>query len=323
MCASTHAFAPTFEARQTWHDRSAGARERVWQILIPVWFLETCLEPSFSPTVPTMTSQPVDIEQHVQRIERDGYTILERVIEPDLIDMIAEDLGRIERERSIRPAQNLFEGLRTVRIYNLLAYGAPYDRIPVHDRILPLVERVLDRGCLVSSISSIAIEQGETPQPWHADDQHVPLPRPHVPIVCNTMWAMTDFTKDNGATRLVPGSHRSADVPPPFGDIDGAIAAEMPRGSVLVYHGSLWHGGGANSTNNRRVGVAMNYCAGWVRQQENQLLGIPLEVARTFSPRLRKLCGWGLYKKLMGHIDKCTPEYLLDGSAPKKVVGEV
>lgn len=265
-----------------------------------------------------MTSSLPDFDQHVQRLERDGYTILERVIDHETVDRITEDLLRIEKERSIVPSQNLFEGLRTVRIYNLLAFGSPYDRIAEHDAILPLVERVIDRHFLISSISSIAIQSGENPQPWHADDQHIPLPRPHVPIICNTMWAMTDFTKDNGATRFVPGSHMSTEFPPPFGDIDGAIAAEMPRGSVLVYNGSLWHGGGANTTNERRVGIAMNYCAGWIRQQENQMLGIPMDVARGFSQRLRRMCGWGLYKKLMGHVDKAPPEYMLDGSAPKR-----
>lgn len=266
---------------------------------------------------------PLELTRQVERIERDGYTILERVIEPELIDAIESDLRRIEQERQVRPAQNLFEGQRTVRIYNLLAFGAPYDRIAAHDRVLPLVERVLDRGCLVSSLSSIGIDPGEAPQPWHADDQLIPLPRPHAPLVCNTMWAITDFTAENGATRLVPGSHRAEALPTPFGDIEGSIAAAMPRGSVLVYNGSLWHGGGPNTTGARRVGVAMNYCAGWIRQQENQLLGVPMEVARGFSPRLRKLLGWGLYKKLLGHIDKCSPEYLLDGTPPKKVVGEV
>jgi ectoine hydroxylase-related dioxygenase (phytanoyl-CoA dioxygenase family) len=270
-----------------------------------------------------MTLQPFDIEHHVQRIERDGYTILERVIEPEFIDLVTQDLLRIEKERALEPAQNLFEGFRTVRIYNLLAFGSPYDRIAEHDQVLGVVERIIGRGSLVSSISSISIDQDETPQPWHADDQHIPMPRPHVPLICNTMWAITDFTKDNGATRIVPGSHQSTEFPPPFGDIDGAIAAEMPRGSVLVYNGSLWHGGGANTTRERRVGIAMNYCVGWMRQQENQLLGIPMDIARGFSPRLRKLCGWGLYKKLMGHIDKAAPEYLLDGSTPKKVVGDM
>jgi ectoine hydroxylase-related dioxygenase (phytanoyl-CoA dioxygenase family) len=96
----------------------------------------------------------------------------------------------------------------------------------------------------------------------------------------------------------------------------------MPRGSVLVYHGSLWHGGGANHSSARRVGVAMNYCAGWVRQQENQQLGIPVEIARGFSPRLRKLAGYGIYRGLIGHIDKCSPVDLLDDAGPRRVVGE-
>lgn len=270
-----------------------------------------------------MTIQPSELEKHAERLERDGYTILERVLEPEFIDLVLQGLSRLEHERNVQPATNIFEGFKTVRIYNLLAFGSPYDRIADNDAVIPLVERVIGRGCLVSSISSIAIGPEETPQPWHADDQHIPLPRPHVPIVCNTMWALTDFTADNGATRFVPGSHRANEFPPPFGEIDGAIAAEMPRGSVLVYNGSLWHGGGANKTSERRVGIAMNYCAGWIRPQENQLLGIPMDVARGFSQRLRKLCGWGLYKKLMGHIDKAAPEYLLDGTTPKKVVGDM
>jgi len=142
-----------------------------------------------------------------------------------------------------------------------------------------------------------------------------------VPIVCNTIWALTDFTSDNGATRLVPGSHVSEGIPE-LGRAYDTVAAEMPRGSVLVYNGSLWHGGGANRTGDRRLGVAMNYCAGWVRQQENQQLGIPIEIARGFSPRLRKLAGFGLYKRIMGHIDKCSPVDLLDGTGPRPVVGE-
>jgi ectoine hydroxylase-related dioxygenase (phytanoyl-CoA dioxygenase family) len=95
----------------------------------------------------------------------------------------------------------------------------------------------------------------------------------------------------------------------------------MGRGSVLVYSGSLWHGGGANTTSARRFGIAMNYCAGWMRQQENQQLGIPLEIARGFAPRLRKLCGFGLYRVLLGHIDKCSPVDLLDETGPHRVVG--
>ena len=263
---------------------------------------------------------PADIDAHAARIERDGYTILERVIDPALLDALSADLLRIEREEGVVPACNPFEGSSTVRIYNLLARGKLYEQIPVHDSVLPVVERVLDRGCLVSSLSSIAIDPGEIAQPIHADDQLIPLPKPHVAIICNTMWAVTDFTEANGATRIIPGSHREARSPIPFEQL-ASIPAEMPRGSVLVWHGSLWHGGGANTTSQRRLGIAMNYCAGFMRQQENQQLGVPLDTVRGFSARLRKLCGFGIYKGLLGHIDKCSPVDILDGTGPRPVVG--
>jgi ectoine hydroxylase-related dioxygenase (phytanoyl-CoA dioxygenase family) len=261
-------------------------------------------------------------QDHVARVQRDGYTIVEDAMEPELAAALAGDLARLERDLGAAPAHNIFEGLRTVRIYNLLARGELYQRLPVHDHVLPIVEQVLDRGCLVSSLSSIAIGPSETAQPLHADDQLIPLPRPHVPIIMNSMWAITDFTDENGATRLVPGSHLRPEAPA-LGTAQATVPATMKRGSVLVYNGSLWHGGGANLTASRRIGIAMNYCAGWIRQQENQQLGIPLEVARLFSPRLRRLAGFGLYRKLLGHIDKCSPEDLLDGTGPRPVVGVV
>ena len=258
---------------------------------------------------------------HVQQIEREGFTIVGNAIEPSLLDALAEALERLEAELGARPATNLFEGLHTVRIYNLLARGAVFADVPVHANVLPIVEGVLDRGCLVSSLSSIAIGPGETAQPVHADDMLIPLPRPHVPLVCNTMWALTDFTDENGATRVAPRSHL-LDRAPELGQAYDTIPAEMKRGSVLVFNGSIWHGGGANRTDKRRVGIAMNYCAGWIRQQENQQLGIPLEIARGFSPRLRKLVGYGIYRGLLGHIDKCSPVDILDGSPPRRVIGE-
>ncbi len=249
-------------------------------------------------------------QEHKERIDRDGFTILADVIEPDLIDALADDLLRLERVYEVVPADNSFEGTKTVRIYNLLALGRVYERVPVHPGVLPLVEQVLDYGCLVSSLSSIAIDPGEVAQPIHADDQLIPLTKPHAPTVCNTMWALTDFTEANGATRVIPGSHLR-DHSPDYGKPYDSIPAEMPKGSVLVWHGSLWHGGGANMTGERRVGLAMNYCAGFIRQQENQQLGIPPEVVARFPPRLRELCGFGIYNGLIGHINKRNPAEML------------
>lgn len=259
------------------------------------------------------------IAAHAANIERDGYSIVENALAPDFVGAVCEDLLRIEHDAGVVPAQNRFEGPRTVRIYNLLVHGALYERIPVHEHVLPIVERVLDPGCLVSSLSSISICPGETAQPIHADDQLIPIPKPHPPVVCNSMWALTPFTAENGATRVIPGSHTS-DHSPTYGEHYESIPAEMPSGSVMIYNGSLWHGGGANRTNARRVGIAMNYCAGFIRQQENQQLGIPREIARGFDSRLRELVGYGVYRGLIGHIAKTHPARLLDDARPHSML---
>jgi len=262
---------------------------------------------------------PAELATHVGRIADDGYTIVEDAIEEELLDALDEELQRLEVDLGIVPAQNDFEGSETVRIYNLLVHGKTFERIPVHPNVLPVVEGVLDGGCLISSLSSIAICAGETPQPIHADDQLMPIPKPHPPTVCNTMWAVTDFTEANGATRIIPESHK-ADASPNYGQPYDSIPAEMARGSVLVWHGSLWHGGGANTTDERRVGIAMNYCAGYIRQQENQQLGIPRDIAAGFEERLQQLCGYGVYYGLIGHIDKHDPIELLRGEGAMNMV---
>jgi len=269
------------------------------------------------PDVPTLT--PTEVSAHTARIADQGYTVVEDAIEVALLDELAAELVRLEHDLGIVPATNDFEGSQTVRIYNLLVHGQVFERVPVHPNVLPIVEGVLDAGCLISSLSSIAICAGETPQPIHADDQLMPIPKPHPPTVCNTMWALTDFTEANGATRIIPGSHL-ADASPDYGHPYDSVAAEMPRGSVLVWHGSLWHGGGANTTAERRVGIAMNYCAGYVRQQENQQLGIPREVAAGFEERLQQLCGYSVYLGLIGHIDKRDPIALLQGERAHTMV---
>jgi ectoine hydroxylase-related dioxygenase (phytanoyl-CoA dioxygenase family) len=268
------------------------------------------------------TLNPAEVADHVARIESDGYTIVPDAIEPELINGLVADLERLEVELGIVPAHNDFEGERTVRIYNLLVHGERFERVPVHANVLPVVEGVLDSQCLISSLSSIAICDGETPQPIHADDQLIPIPKPHPPTVCNSMWALTDFTEPNGATRLIPGSH-TRDHSPTYGQRYDSIAAEMAKGSVLIWHGSLWHGGGANTTDQRRIGIAMNYCAGYIRQQENQQLGIPSAIAAGFTPRLQQLCGYGVYMGLIGHIDKHDPIELLGEGGDIRMVWDI
>ncbi|MGH7812480.1 MAG: phytanoyl-CoA dioxygenase family protein [Candidatus Binataceae bacterium] len=257
-----------------------------------------------------MAMDKEQVQAHADRIQNDGYTIVENAIELDFIDQIANDLTRLERELGIKPRMNVFEGNKTTRVLNLLAHGKTFEAIPVHPNILPIVETVLDGGLLVSTLTSVAIGPGELAQPIHTDDQLIPLKKPHQALICNTMWALTDFTEENGATRIVPKSHLEKHNPE-FMKHYPSVPAVMKKGSVLIWHGSLWHGGGANVSKDVRIGIAMNYCAGYIRQQENQQLGIPREIVAGFEPRLRELVGYGVYRGLLGNIVYKSPEQAL------------
>ena len=150
--------------------------------------------------------------EHVQRIAEVGWTVVPAVLDDAACDALLSDLDRLEGELGTHPATNSFEGTNTTRVYNLLAYGPLWQAIPVEPRVLGVVEGVLDAGCLISSLSSVCIRPGEIAQPIHADDQMIPLPKPHPPTVCNSMWALTPFTELNGATPDHPGHARGGSL---------------------------------------------------------------------------------------------------------------
>jgi ectoine hydroxylase-related dioxygenase (phytanoyl-CoA dioxygenase family) len=267
-----------------------------------------------------MTSrQALDLDAHAAAIERDGYTILERVIDPDLVAELLATIDRVMVDAQIPFGENRFLGENTRRIFNLLARDPLFARVPLHPAVLPLVEQVLDNQCLLSSLTAIEMNAGQGAQPLHADDGSIALPRPHIPVVCVAIWALTDFTSDNGATRVVPGSHRS-ERRPAKGEQADYVEATMPAGSVLVYDGAIWHGGGDNESGDRRVGIVVNHCAGFLRQEENQLLAVPREMAATFPRRLQQMLGYGVYRGLMGHVDKQDPGVLLDPTVETDMV---
>ena len=178
----------------------------------------------------------IDFDAHAERIgPRSATSILERRDRAGASAARSSPvLERLERDYEIVPSKNSgSRGTTRSGIYNLLAHGKLYEGIPVHQNVLPVVEGVLDPGCLVSSLSSIAIDPGET----RAAD---PRRRPADPAreaarrrpVCNTMWALTDFTEENGATRIIPGSHLRDHSPAYGSSTYDSIAAEMPAGSV-------------------------------------------------------------------------------------------
>jgi ectoine hydroxylase-related dioxygenase (phytanoyl-CoA dioxygenase family) len=252
------------------------------------------------------------IEEHAREIDEQGYTILRDAIEPDLAVEFRDTIRRLQKELGVKPRGNRAEGIASLRIYNLLAKDPVFQKMAMHDEVLPVVEKVLDEECLLSGMTAIDIGPGERLQGMHSDEIAMTVPRPHIALMCTSLWALTDFTPANGGTWVVPGSHRF-DREPGKGDSKKAFAVEMPAGSVLVIHGSLWHSGGPNSTSEEwRLGVNVQYCQGYVRQQQNPYLGLTREVLETFPERLLRLCGFTLYRGIMGHVDGAAPgEFVL------------
>jgi hypothetical protein len=261
------------------------------------------------------------VARHVAELASAGYTVLRDAIAPALRERLRDSLQRLEATEGLGFARTRFEGLRTVRIYNLLARGEVFWEVPLHPLALAVAERALDPELQLSSLSAITLAPGEQTQPLHEDTQRIPLPRPRAPLAINAIWALSDFTEANGATRIVPGSHR-LDAPPRYGAACPTTAAEMPAGSILMFDSALWHGGGANTTDERRWAIACYYGAGWLRAQENQQLGIPLEAVRRMPRRLQQLCGWSVWQGQYGHVDNRDPIEFLGGERGQPMIWE-
>ena len=246
------------------------------------------------------------VEDVVAALGEDGYAVVEGLLPAAALAAARDDLGRVLS--TTPPGRNPFEGARTRRVYALFAKTRALDASAVHPLVLGVLDRVLGH-CQLSAPTGIEIGPGEAAQMLHHDDAIYPLPRPHDEIVLNTMWALDDFTEANGATRIVPGSHRWVDERP---SPDGAtVVAAMPAGSVLFYLGSVWHGGGANTTDRSRLGVVLEYVASWLRPQENHFLAVPVETARALPERLQELLGYNIRPPFMGYVDGRHPRRAL------------
>lgn len=245
------------------------------------------------------------------RLDRDGFIVLDALLDEDQVSAICQAIGP-----HLGPTgRNGFEGERTQRVYSLLAKTRELDVLVEHPRILAIVDRILGSGALLSQLQAINILPGETAQLLHPDDGMYPVPRPRAPLGIATVWALTPFTDANGATVVIPGSHRWEDRTPTEADEPRAVV--MSPGSCVVFVGTLWHGGGANRTSLPRLGVTAQYCAAWLRPQETFTLSVPQKVARECSPRLRRLFGYSIYPPFIGMVDGRHPQRLLDAADKK------
>lgn len=282
-----------------------------------------------------MVDTIIDPARHAAELEDQGFTIIYNAIEPELVDRLVEAILRLEGSvpTTWKPGSgddttaSTYFG-KTLRMRNLLARDPSFAEIPAHKSILPVVQAILGQGCLLRAMSTLVVPPGEPAQAIHSDDAFgtLPFPRPHRPIMINTIWALTDFTAENGATRLIPGSHKLADfgeyheddpellsAAERFGTAD-AIQAVMPKGSILVNHGSILHSASGNQSSERRYGMSVQYNEGWIRPVENYHLSLPLEILRSFPEPLQAILGVrGLYMDQVGTVNGLDPAVSLFG----------
>ena len=228
----------------------------------------------------------------LEALVRDGAVIVDGLLERGAVDAIAREATPF-LERST-PSQEDFGGTQTVRSGALVARLPACRPVVQHPLVIALARKLLGPWCErfhLNVSQLIQILPGESSQPLHRDrlvwGRH--LPREIEPQL-NSLWALTDFRNDNGATRVIPGSQRGDWQCEP--DEAACVQAVMRAGSVLIYTGSVTHGGGANRSPAARLGMNFTYSLAWLRQEENQFLSCPPELARTLAPELQELLGY-------------------------------
>ncbi len=262
------------------------------------------------------------IEEILQILDDDAGLIIDNFLDEDGLERIKSDLKPyLEVTKN---GQDEFTGYKTKRVGALMARSKTCQDLALDPFINQMADSFLGPHCESYQLhftSAIQIGPGESSQILHRDrgvwGGYIPR---KIETQFSTVWAINDFTKENGATQVVPGSHKWHKDRQPLPE---EIAyAEMQAGSVFIYTGSVLHGGGTNNTDEPRLGVFLHYAPSWLRQEENQYLSCPPEVAKDFSPELRSLIGYSKGGYVLGFFtDPEDKEGKLESVSPEKIFG--
>ena len=243
-----------------------------------------------------------------------GYVVLEQALGGAALQACRDAIDAI----NARTRRGLweFEGLATHRAYCVVSQTRAFDELIMHRRVLAIIESYFGDTPQLSASMGMTLHEGQTAQPLHRDTGHYPIPWPRPPLEVNALWALDDFTPATGATRFIPDSHRIAHEERP--DM-AAIDAVMSAGSVFIYDGSLWHGGGtATRPGALRRSVNNIYTRQWLRQQDNLYLSIPPATVLELPKLMQRLLGYWIYGYTLGVVDGGSPLAALANRTPAR-----
>ncbi len=273
----------------------------------------------------TTLTADATVAEVVQQLREDGALIIKDLISPELVDQLTTEVRPFIHTTPV--GRDEFTGKGTKRTGALAARSATCRDLILNPLMLQSANEFLKpftRRIILHLTQTIEIGPGGAAQQIHRDryawGKYLPK---EIEPQFNTIWALTDFTAENGATHCVPGS-QTWDWSQKHTE-DQICHAEMTKGSVFIYSGSVLHGGGANESDGTRLGLNLTYCLGWLRQEENQYLSCPPIIAKNFDPDLQDLLGYtqgeyalGYYTDPIAHIDGrdiVPPERALDRSS--------
>ena len=265
----------------------------------------------------TTLSANAPLEEVIACIDRDDAVILRDVLSEAEVCQVEEELAPYWGATPNGPDE--FHGMQTTRTGALMARSAKCREMALNRTALGVCDKLLLENCdryQIHVTQAIRIRPGETAQALHKDKWAWSSILANIEPQVSCMWAITDFTKENGATAIVPGSSAwPNDRQPEENEIS---FAEMTRGSVMIFTGSILHGGGANASDADRIGLLVDYALGWLRQEENQYLCCPPEIAKDYDPALRRLLGYSMATYSIGYYSPPLPP----GAGPEAVTSE-
>jgi len=254
-------------------------------------------------------SSRFDADAHAARMREQGYTVIEDFMDAGALAAFREALAPY---MGTHHGRNDFEGFKTERIYTLVARGQVFEALAADARLMALIGRFLQPDFLLSASHAISLGPGETAQSIHSDDGFYRQPRPRPPIGISVIGAIDDFTKANGATEVIPGSHLwgepgAAGRPNDMAEIEAMLVPmEIPAGAALVFPGTLLHRGGANVADRPRLAL-MLLCRSFIMAE-------PAPFFTTLGTGHPKLTST---KSAPCSSATCAPRAIISGSSPK------